>query len=252
METNTGLLLLLVVMFAFVVAGVTFYVAATVLQGRSERVGVAIASLGVPILCGVVGSILLQSEWYGLLFAMVGWLLTVGVSMLALGSFNLSLPKVGRKGAFCPDCGKALQAEWRACPYCGYEVWRQPQSVEVKIESLKRSAPPKWDTQDVAPTTVKGFYLLVKDGEDKGKVFPLDKPVVRIGRDGDNEVPLRDHFASGQHARIKVENEQVVLYDLASTNGTRVNGKEVVKAELKEGDVVEIGKTQLTFKEKSA
>lgn len=252
METSTGLLLLLVVMFAFVVAGVTFYVATAVLQGRSEKVGVALASLSVPVLCGVMGTVLLGSAWFGLLFAMAGWILTMAVSLLALGSFSIALPKIGRKGAFCPDCGKTLQAEWRACPYCGYEVWRQPQSVEVKIENLKRSAPPKKDTQDVAPAAVRGFYLLVKDGEDKGKVFPLDRPVVRIGRDGDNEVPLRDHFASGQHARIKVENEQVILYDLASTNGTRVNGKEIVKAELKEGDVVEIGKTQLTFKEKQA
>ncbi|MGH8104442.1 MAG: FHA domain-containing protein [bacterium] len=249
MDSGGGIFVLLVVMFALIIAGVTFYISSVVLQSPGEKMGVAVASLAVPVLCGTVGAVLLKSHWTGLWFAIVGWILTMAVSLLALGSFNIAMAKIGKKGAFCPDCGKALQAEWRACPYCGFEVWRQPQSVEVKIENLKRNAPAKRDTQDVAPAVSKGFYLLVKDGEDKGKVFPLNRPVLGIGRDSENDISLRDHFASGQHARVKIENETAVLYDLASTNGTRVNGKEVVKADLKEGDVVEIGKTQLTFKE---
>lgn len=64
---------------------------------------------------------------------------------------------------------------------------------------------------------------------------------VRIGRDSDNEIVLRDPRVSRHHARIVFEKGFYVIYDLASANGTVVNGKRVSIAPLVDGAVIRIG-----------
>ena len=59
---------------------------------------------------------------------------------------------------------------------------------------------------------------------------------------------LDDGFVSAKHARIIWRQGQVLLEDLCSRNGTKVNGKAVDLAiHLREGDVIEIGQTELQY-----
>lgn len=69
-----------------------------------------------------------------------------------------------------------------------------------------------------------------------------------IGRRAENDIVIDHMGVSGQHARLDLEGETLVLTDLQSTNGTFVNGKRVERAELRPNDWITIGKHILTLK----
>src|SRR5207244_352912 len=66
-----------------------------------------------------------------------------------------------------------------------------------------------------------------------------------IGRASDNTIPLPDKKSSRKHAKIEKVNEEYLVNDLGSGNGTKVNGKEVNTHVLAKGDEISIGLTTL-------
>ena len=68
-----------------------------------------------------------------------------------------------------------------------------------------------------------------------------------LGRHPDNDIQVLDTLVSKQHCVLEREGDGWVIEDLASTNGTMLNGEPVSRARLKDGDVVDIGLTRLTF-----
>lgn len=91
--------------------------------------------------------------------------------------------------------------------------------------------------------------LRITQGPGAGGVFPLSSSSpVSVGRSPANDVVLEDDAASGQHCRVRCENERFVLYDLESTNGTFVNDKRVGRHPLSEGDVIRVGETLLEYR----
>jgi hypothetical protein len=68
---------------------------------------------------------------------------------------------------------------------------------------------------------------------------------VRIGRATECEVSLRDARVSRQHARVHARDGHLVLTDLGSTNGTRVNGQRISEVVLGDGDRILVGDTEL-------
>jgi hypothetical protein len=68
---------------------------------------------------------------------------------------------------------------------------------------------------------------------------------MRIGRAPECELVLRDSTVSRRHARLTARDGVLVLTDLGSTNGTRVNGHRVTEVVLGAGDRVQIGETSL-------
>jgi pSer/pThr/pTyr-binding forkhead associated (FHA) protein len=79
------------------------------------------------------------------------------------------------------------------------------------------------------------------------KEFPLEKERVTIGRKETNDIHIDNLAVSGNHAVIVTILNDSFLEDLNSTNGTLVNGKQVQKHFLQDGDVVEIGKYKLKY-----
>jgi hypothetical protein len=84
---------------------------------------------------------------------------------------------------------------------------------------------------------------------EKGEVVTLDSHALRVGRGGDNELPIeRDEYASSHHARFEPRRDGVYIEDTGSTNGTFVNGTRLTRERrLAPGDVVRIGETDLRF-----
>jgi hypothetical protein len=70
---------------------------------------------------------------------------------------------------------------------------------------------------------------------------------VTIGRLPDNTVVIDNPAVSGHHARVFREDDDLVLEDLKSTNGTFVNEQHIYRHVLRPGDVVLVGKHQLAF-----
>jgi hypothetical protein len=97
----------------------------------------------------------------------------------------------------------------------------------------------------------------VKEGADGGFLAELvmsDGTRVQIGTDPlvigrlpDCGIVLNDTNVSRRHAELRRVGEVVVLTDLGSTNGTRVNGTAVREQTLTSGDEVSVGSTRLIF-----
>jgi pSer/pThr/pTyr-binding forkhead associated (FHA) protein len=89
--------------------------------------------------------------------------------------------------------------------------------------------------------------FLVLEGVDKGRVYrDLNIPVT-IGREEGNGLRLNDERVSRYHAKVQVEDGDIILTDLDSTNGTRVNGTAIQIRRLRAGDQVSIGRSMLLF-----
>jgi len=71
-------------------------------------------------------------------------------------------------------------------------------------------------------------------------------PVV-IGRLPECTVVLNDPNVSRRHAEIRRRGNEVVVVDLQSTNGTKVNGRTVREQILTDGDEVVVGTSALRF-----
>lgn len=89
--------------------------------------------------------------------------------------------------------------------------------------------------------------LRVLDGADRGTVFDELEPPVTIGREEGNSVKLNDERISRFHLKIQEDQTKLVLTDLESTNGTRVNGEETQLRILRFGDVISLGRSVLLF-----
>jgi hypothetical protein len=68
---------------------------------------------------------------------------------------------------------------------------------------------------------------------------------VVIGRSSACALVLGDDTVSRRHAELRLEGGRWLLRDLGSANGTFVNGRQVVEAEVRPGDVVHLGGAQL-------
>lgn len=88
-------------------------------------------------------------------------------------------------------------------------------------------------------------YLLLPDGK---KVDVADGLI--LGRTSSCAVVLKDTKASRRHAQLIVAGPIVEIEDLQSSNGTLLNDKPVKRRMLRDGDVVQIGTTQITYRER--
>ncbi len=86
-------------------------------------------------------------------------------------------------------------------------------------------------------------------GDGSQHTYELQTPVTLLGRGTDCDLRLVDPGVSRHHAELRVENGQVVLVDLGSTNGTFVNGQPVRRVVLSDGTHVSLGRTTLVFRQ---
>lgn len=89
--------------------------------------------------------------------------------------------------------------------------------------------------------------LRVLDGADRGDVYEALGTPITIGREEGNTVQLHDERISRFHLKIQEDRDKLVLTDLESTNGTRVNGEDTHLRILRYGDVITLGRSVLLF-----
>lgn len=87
----------------------------------------------------------------------------------------------------------------------------------------------------------------VLEGFDKGISHRNLRAPLSIGREEGNAVRLNDDRVSRFHAKIVQDGKDMVLADLDSTNGTRVNGQPVQIRRLLPGDRIQLGRSLLLF-----
>jgi pSer/pThr/pTyr-binding forkhead associated (FHA) protein len=89
--------------------------------------------------------------------------------------------------------------------------------------------------------------LRVIDGADRGRIFADAPTPLTIGREEGNPIQLNDERISRFHLKIQEDQHKIVLTDLQSTNGTKVNGESVLLWVLRPGDVIAVGRTVLVY-----
>jgi hypothetical protein len=92
-----------------------------------------------------------------------------------------------------------------------------------------------------------GPRLAIVGGPDSGQNYALGQQT-RLGRSPDNEIALTDPQVSRYHALIQRQKQEYIISDLGSGNGVYLNGRLVERAtQLKAGDVITLGNTQMRF-----
>ena len=91
--------------------------------------------------------------------------------------------------------------------------------------------------------------LEILNGGFEGMTYDLTTEEIVIGRNPTTDITLLDEGISREHAMVLFDEDVpgFVIEDLASTNGTKVNGKRVRSAPLAEGDEIQIGQTLFRF-----
>ncbi|MBL9124373.1 MAG: FHA domain-containing protein [Planctomycetaceae bacterium] len=89
--------------------------------------------------------------------------------------------------------------------------------------------------------------LQVLDGADRGRIYENLTPTITIGREEGNTIQLNDERVSRFHLKIQDDQNQYVLTDLESTNGTKVNGEDIHLRILRFGDMISVGRSVLLF-----
>ncbi len=89
--------------------------------------------------------------------------------------------------------------------------------------------------------------LRVLDGADRGRVFDDLPTPVTIGREEGNSLQLNDERVSRFHVKIQEDQDKIVITDLESTNGTKVNGEDIQLRILRFGDIISLGRSVLLF-----
>jgi pSer/pThr/pTyr-binding forkhead associated (FHA) protein len=96
---------------------------------------------------------------------------------------------------------------------------------------------------------MKTGRLEILNGGFEGMTYDLTEEEVVIGRNPTTDITLLDDGISREHALVHFDEDAAgyVIEDLASTNGTKINGKRVRSATLAEGDEIQIGQTLFRF-----
>ena len=193
---------------------------------------------------------------------------TIGFFLHILGLIIYLVARPRKPKLVCQQCGREMLSSWDSCPFCGPQ---QAATGGVTIEPLTSSTPttksaPKSDTAPQTPLedtvaigrvapesqghTVKLqtsepvlAWLIVKEGKRVGKEFRLLPDVTSIGSDVSNDIVVDDEAVSRQHAKVRIEEDRFMLYDLVSTNGTFVNDQKSGEHALQDGDEVLLGST---------
>ncbi len=89
--------------------------------------------------------------------------------------------------------------------------------------------------------------LRVLEGADRGRVYAELPTPVTIGREEGNTVQLNDERVSRFHLKIQEDQEHLVITDLESTNGTKINGEPTQLRILRCGDLIALGRSVLLY-----
>jgi Protein of unknown function (DUF3662)/FHA domain len=90
--------------------------------------------------------------------------------------------------------------------------------------------------------------LVLVQGGQPIRTWPLAAAELTIGRAEQSDIPLADPGVSRNHARVVREGDDFIVEDLRSTNGTEVNGQPIRRRRLANGDMLKLASSTLQFR----
>ncbi len=133
--------------------------------------------------------------------------------------------------------------------------WKPAGAISVRFEHDDSTKPGRFTVsaghESIAEPekTSSGGASLQLEGVEEAK-WTLSDQELTIGRGDTNDVVLSDNGASRKHAVVSFREGEWWVDDLGSTNGTFVNGTMIAKRELKDGDRITVGGSELLFTKK--
>ena len=149
----------------------------------------------------------------------------------------------------CARCGRAIAAGEKSvtCSRCGATqpnpAWTTPFS-EANVPTLESTS-----SSGGSLSENKKYAIVILNGEDPGRVVPIEKPRVVIGR-SDCDIVINDAELSRQHVLVAINGTSARIEDLGSTNGTKVAGELLPQGEkrtLEPGVTVSFGGFEMSF-----
>lgn len=133
---------------------------------------------------------------------------------------------------------EAINEEWIVRSYKGATLVKQGQKIKdaVLLSEMFHHLVIK-ESNERALLYVEP---LTQDRCQYEKVILPNKGTIIIGRNEDNDIAFSNTYVSGKHAEILIENNQIVIRDLNSSNGTYINGIRTTEKSLVVGDVIYI------------
>jgi hypothetical protein len=120
------------------------------------------------------------------------------------------------RSRLCGGCRRVMMPQWDRCLFCGW----------VPVPRLE--------------------FLC---GPLAGQVIYLSEEVTTIGSVAGNTIVLADPAVSRKHVGIRRAGAAFELADLGSTNGVYVNGHKMPKKQLRPGDLLRVGNTEIVFRQ---
>jgi hypothetical protein len=112
------------------------------------------------------------------------------------------------------------------------ETVSQTQTIKKAVDAVERQIP-------------TGAFLIVGGT----KIFPLNIPIVNIGRKNDNHLVIENPQISRRHAQLRAIAGHYHFFDLGSTGGSKINNHEVKTAALMAGDVIHLAGVPIIYGE---
>lgn len=144
-----------------------------------------------------------------------------------------------------------MDMSWLTCPRCtGVEARAELRGRELTELTIVEGAAPVAESAPLPEPPQWVALLASVEGPASGARYELPPGRYKVGRgprpDGDFQLlTVPDPGISRDHFVLEAGRAAVVLRDLGSTNGTRVNGSRVDRHILQDGDVIRAGQTSL-------
>ena len=140
----------------------------------------------------------------------------------------------------CPVCNAELVDGMTVCDRCGFKLVGQTQEFPaLAVESAAAVVEPHAGMGTPTLTILKGPL--------EGESFKLTSFPLIIGRDPKCDLFLNNMTVTRKHASLDIIDNEVVIVDLNSLNGTWVDGQIQDSAVLKDGTIVQIGTFTMVF-----
>ncbi len=134
--------------------------------------------------------------------------------------------------------------------YCSsrYQQYEQVNYNPIEVSETESAVTADNRTIPLVVTPKSFAVLIAESGPLRGQTFKLvPKSSYVIGRAGDITIPEEDKTTSREHARVRDENGNFVIYDMGSTNHIYINGEKADRKVLLDGDKIKIGQNVFRF-----
>lgn len=92
-------------------------------------------------------------------------------------------------------------------------------------------------------------WLVMLDSRGKAlKSYELNKSIISIGRDPDNDIVIADKTVSRAHCTIEIENQKNLIIEKNSVNGIILDNYPIVRSILDDGMTIQLGKINFLVK----